>query len=230
MANFKKITRFIGKIVLIFFGFVSLYFLAVFLLSRLTIEKENNSAEEIAIYIWTNGVHTDMVVPVRNSEKDWTKNIQYAHTLSNDTTLSYLAFGWGDRGFYLETPTWADLRASTAFVGATGLGEALIHATFYAQMTEDETCKKIMLSKDQYKRLVKYIENSFDQDATNNIINIQTDACYGRNDAFYAAKGSTSLFHTCNTWVNNALKISGQKCCVWTPFDGGIFSKYNENL
>lgn len=226
MVNFQKISHFIGKIVLIFLGFVSLYFLVVFLLSRLTIEKEDDSAEEIAIYILTNGVHTDMVVPVRSAEKDWTKSIEYAHILSNDTTLSYLALGWGDRGFYLETPTWDDLRASTAFKAATGLGKTLIHATFYAQMTEDETCKKIMISKTQYLRLVDYIENSFEQDATNRIIHIQTDACYGRNDAFYEAKGSYSLFYTCNTWVNEALKISGQKCCIWTPFDKGIFSKY----
>ncbi len=226
MAKFQKITHFIGKTILIFFGFVSLYFLFVFLLSRLTIEKEDNSAEEIDIYLLTNGVHTDMVLPVRNAEKDWTKNILYAHTLSKDTTFSYLALGWGDKGFYLDTPTWGELKASTAFVGTTGLGKAVIHATFYAQMTENETCKKIMISKIQYKRLVEYIENSFEQDATDNIINIQTDACYGRNDAFYKAKGSTSVFYTCNTWVNSALKISGQKCCVWTPFDKGIFSKY----
>ena len=31
------------------------------------------------------------------------------------------------------------------------------------------------------------------------------------NDAFYEAKGRYSLFFTCNTWTNNALKICKQK-------------------
>lgn len=226
MANFKKITHFIGKIVLIFIGIVSFYFLAVFFLSRLTIRKESNHEEEVAIYILTNGVHTDIVVPVRNEEKDWAERMPYEHTLSNDTTLSYLALGWGDRGFYLETPTWADLRASTALKAATGLGKTLIHATFYAQMIEDDACKKIMLSRSQYRRLVGYIEDSLEKDEQKNFIHIETDALYGKTDAFYAAKGSYSLFYTCNTWTNEALKVSGQKCCVWTPFDRGIFAKY----
>ena len=52
---------------------------------------------------------------------------------------------------------------------------------------------------------------------------------YGKNDAFYEATGRYSLFHTCNTWTNNALKIAGQKACVWTPFDTGIFYHYQYN-
>jgi hypothetical protein len=73
---------------------------------------------------------------------------------------------------------------------------------------------------------VKYILDSFQQDANGHLINIQTNANYSHADAFYEAKGSYSLFHTCNTWANNGLKASGQKCCLWTIFDTGIFLKY----
>jgi hypothetical protein len=38
--------------------------------------------------------------------------------------------------------------------------------------------------------------------------------------------GSYNLFHTCNTWTNDALKAGGQKACWWTPFDAGIFRQY----
>jgi hypothetical protein len=74
--------------------------------------------------------------------------------------------------------------------------------------------------------LTNYIKKSFQRDAEGHFINIKTDANYGKTDAFYEAIGSYSLFHTCNSWTNNALKISGQKACLWTPAQSGIFNQY----
>ena len=45
-----------------------------------------------------------------------------------------------------------------------------------------------------------------------------SSAAYGKNDAFYEAKGSYSLFYTCNSWVNENLKEVGLKACRWTLF------------
>jgi uncharacterized protein (TIGR02117 family) len=93
-------------------------------------------------------------------------------------------------------------------------------------MTENESCKKILISISQYERLIKYINESFQHDDAGHIIKIVTNANYGYNDAFYEAKGSYSMFHTCNTWSNTGLKKCGQKACLWTAFDTGIFLKY----
>jgi hypothetical protein len=43
---------------------------------------------------------------------------------------------------------------------------------------------------------------------------------------FYNAKGRYSLFYTCNTWANQALKSANQKAALWTIFDFGIFQHY----
>ncbi len=222
----KRVLKIIGKFLLIFVGLVVVYALATYLLSRITIDKEPNTKEEVAIYILTNGVHTDIVMPIKNEVIDWSSEIKFEHTVSKDTTYQYLAMGWGEKGFYLETPTWADLKASVAFNAAFGLGTTAIHATFYTRMPESETCKKILISKEQYARLKDYITDSFQKDEDGHFINIKTTANYGKSDAFYEANGSYSLFHTCNTWANNALKNSGQKSCLWTAFDTGIFLKY----
>ena len=93
-------------------------------------------------------------------------------------------------------------------------------------MTVGESCRKILISKAQYQRLLDYITGSFQKDSGGHFIPIATNAMYGNNDAFYEANGSYSLFHTCNTWANSGLKASGQKCCLWTAFDTGIFLKY----
>lgn len=222
----KKILKIILKINLGIIAFVLIYLLSGYCLSRITIEKEPQTKEEIAIYIMTNGVHTDLVVPIKSALYDWSKEVKYQNTKSKDSTFNYLAMGWGDKGFYLETPEWKDLKASVAFKAAFALGNTAIHTTFYKNLIENNSCKKILISNEQYQRLINYITNSFQKDKDGHFIPINTDAVYEKNDAFYEANGSYSLFHTCNTWANNGLKTCGQRCCLWTPFDTGIFLKY----
>lgn len=222
----KKALKIALKIFLIFLGFILIYLIAVFSLSKITVNQESNTKPEVAIYILTNGVHTDIVMPVKNDQIDWSQLVKFENTKAADSTYRYLAMGWGDKGFYLETPEWSDLKASVAFKAASGLSTTAIHTTYYKSLKEGNDCKKMMISKEQYDRLIKYISESFQKDPSGNFLNIKTDAVYGKTDAFYEANGSYSLFHTCNTWANSGLKASGQKCCFWTATDSGIFSKY----
>lgn len=179
----------------------------------------------IEIYLLSNGVHTDVVVPVKSKIIDWSDKVQFQNTKSKDTTAKYLAFGWGDKGFYLNTPTWADLKFSTAFKAASGLSSSAMHCTFYKRMKEDELCRKIIITEKQYEQLAEFIQNSFQMKNGQNV-NIVTDAVYGNHDVFYEAKGSYNLFYTCNTWTNNALKSANQKACLWTVYDKGILYHY----
>jgi len=92
-------------------------------------------------------------------------------------------------------------------------------------MKEGENCRKIKISTDEYQNLVNYISESFQLDANQKVQWISGDT-YGNRDAFYEAKGSYSLFYTCNTWANNALKAAHQKASLWTVYDKGIFYHY----
>ena len=209
-------------------GFLLLYVIAVLVLSRITVNgaEAANGQRDIAVYILTNGVHTDIVVPVKNEVRDWTKEVPFRQTRSKDSIMNYLAFGWGDKGFYLDTPEWSDLKAGTAFNAVFNLGSSAMHTTFYKKMTEGEDCKKIMLSKEDYRQLVAYIAGSFQRDANEKALWIQHRS-YGKNDAFYEANGAYNLFYTCNTWANNALKAARLKASWWTVYDKGIFCHYN---
>lgn len=226
MKKLLKLLKIAGFTVLTFVSLVLLYLLSAYMLSRISTDKEPTASNDISIYILTNGVHTDLVLPIKTEQMDWSKEIQFVHIRSQDTAMQYIALGWGDKGFYLETPTWADLKFSTAFNAAFALGSSALHATFYKTLKEGKGCVKISISKEQYARLVHYIHESFDKDADGHFQNIPTKAVYGANDAFYEAKGSYSLFHTCNTWANKGLKSCGQKAALWTPFDTGIFYHY----
>jgi uncharacterized protein (TIGR02117 family) len=222
----KKIFKLIGYTIIGFITIVLIYLAGAFILSRISTSKEITNSADINIYIITNGVHTDIVVPLKTEYYDWSKEIKFSHTKLSDTNVNYLAMGWGDKGFYLETPTWGDLKFSVAFNAVFGLGSTAIHATFYKDMQENTSCKKISISAEQYKRLIQYISNSFQKNNDGHFMNINTKANYGNMDAFYEANGSYSAFKTCNTWANNGLKACGQKACLWTAFDTGIFLKY----
>jgi hypothetical protein len=84
----KKIFKIIGKTIIGFIAFALLYLFAAFCLSRITINKEPNTAEDVAIYIKTNGVHTDIVVPAKSDQMDWTKQILFSNTTSKTLTIN----------------------------------------------------------------------------------------------------------------------------------------------
>ena len=226
MKTIKKSFKFIGKGFLAILIFLVVYISAAFTLSKITVNSQSNQqAQEIPIYIKTNGVHTDIVVPTKNIIKDWTQEIRFENTQAQDSTAQFIAFGWGDKGFYLDTPEWSDLKASTAFNAAFGLGNSAMHTTFYKNVRESKDCIKVMISKENYQKLTDYIESSFQLDSTQNPIFI-TATTYGKNDSFYEAHGKYNLFHTCNSWANGALKASNQKAAFWTVTDSGIFCHY----
>ncbi|MPS65715.1 MAG: TIGR02117 family protein [Chryseobacterium sp.] len=225
--NVKKMLILLLKIIGIVLGVVILYVVLGYLLPFIEVSgKDDRQKKEIPVYIYTNGVHTDIVMPVKNDLQDWSLKLPFNNIRSKKTDYNYIGIGWGDKGFYLDTPTWADLKFSTAFKAAFWLSESAMHCTYYREMREGEDCKKIMISRNQYQKLVQFIENKFDQDQNGKFILIPTNAVYGDNDAFYDAKGTYSFLYTCNTWANDALKAAEQKAAFWTPSDYGIFLHY----
>nr|WP_313091995.1 TIGR02117 family protein [Chryseobacterium flavum] len=223
----KVVLLYTFKILGVILGIVILYIILGLLVPFIPVSaKDDGQKKEIPIYIYTNGVHTDIVMPVRNALQDWSLKIPFNDTRSKKTDYNYIGIGWGDKGFYLDTPTWADLKFSTAVKAAFWLSDSAMHCTYYTTMKEGDDCKMILISRSQYKDLVKFVENKFDRDLKGNFILIPTDAVYGDNDAFYDAKGTYSFLYTCNTWTNDALKAAGQKAALWTPSDFGIFQHY----
>lgn len=226
----KKYFRILLKIIGGFLAIVLLYLFCGYFIPFIEVPAEKtNEPKTVDIYLFTNGVHTDLVVPVKNEQYDWSKTIPFKNTHSRKTDFRYLAVGWGDKGFYLDTPTWADLKFSTAFKAAFWLSESAMHCTFYKTMTEGKDCVKITITKTEYQNLINYINAKFDHDENGNVQWIKTNAVYGNNDAFYDAQGKYSFLNTCNTWANSGLKAAGQKSALWSPTDFGIFRHYRNH-
>ena len=223
----RKLFRQLLILVGFLLGVILLYVILALLLPLIPINaKKTTDPKVVELYILTNGVHTDLVLPVRTSQIDWSQKLPFKNTRGQKTDFRYIAFGWGDKGFYLDTPTWSQLKFSTAFKAAFWLSDSAMHCTYYKQMKEGNDCKKMMLTEQQYQDLIQFIDSRFDKDAAGHYILVPTNAVYGDDDAFYDAKGSYNFTYTCNTWANDGLKVAGQKAALWTATDFGIFGHY----
>lgn len=213
--------------ILIFIAFLSLYGLATQILPRIPRNSSfvnYTNPDGIDIWISSNGVHTDIVMPAVTSIFNWHQLIQ-PNTFEDVDSISsnYVAIGWGDKGFYLNTPTWDDLTIPTALKAVTGLGGTAIHVTYLSAVNENERCVRKRISPAAYKLLVESINSSFLYNEKGNVIRIEHPG-YGVRDNFYEAVGTYSMFITCNVWTGQMLTHAGIRVGLWTPFESSVMS------
>jgi uncharacterized protein (TIGR02117 family) len=206
-------------------GFVAVILLYVVCaqgLSAIRVNTEPIKARRtIPVYVRTNGVHTDILVPVKNEYINWRDTFPVSSFANVDTTFSYLAFGWGDKGFYLDTPTWDDLKASTAFKALFFMSSTAMHVTYKRnEPKENEDCVKLLISEDAYQKLCAEIAASFAREKSG--IQRIDHPGYGEHDNFYEAIGTYSFLKTCNVWTGRCLKNSTITIGYWTPFDWNV--------
>jgi len=228
MATYKKSLRVLIISLSIIPALVAIYLLSAWLLSQVVVNRDfKQTSDGITIYVKSNGVHTDIIVPAKTELIDWTVKLNPKDFQKGE--LNYVAFGWGDKGFYLNTPTWADLKFSTAFNALFWLSTSAMHITYYSNAPSNSNyVRQIKISLQQYQKLVEYIEKSFQQDMQGHYILIPGYHYEGVNDNFYEANGIYNLFETCNGWANQGLKKTGVRTCIWTPFDWGILNNLKE--
>lgn len=177
------------------------------------------------IYVRSNGIHTELILPTDNGTVDWTETIA-PEDFGENISLDYVVFGWGDKGFYMNTPEWSDLTAKTATSALLVPSSTAMHVGFEPRPEENDDCVKIHVSKKQYRKIVEYIDNSF-LHKDDKVLLIPGKG-YGPNDNFYEANNSYHLFRTCNTWTSNALKEAGIRTSVLAVFPNGVMSHFRK--
>lgn len=175
----------------------------------------------IPIYVRTNGVHAELVLPTQAAGIDWTDDHPATDMRALPAPLPWLAFGWGDAGFFATTPTWADLRLGTALTALSGRGEGAMHVEYLA-VPSAYAGRELRLDRPRYLRLVEYVHASFARDAAGRPRRLDAPGYFDR-DAFYAARPRYSLRYTSNEWVREGLAQAGVRTPVWAPFDAALF-------
>lgn len=214
MKPLKKLLRYLTGLLLIPIIYLVISLILGAITKNGSYDAKTSSTE---VYLSTNGVHLDIVIPKIYVDSKILKG------LVRKETANYLAFGWGDENFYLNTPNWSDLTFKTAAKAMFLKSTSLMHVTRYQNLKSDWIAVKI--KKTELKILNSYIFDTFKKDKSGHKIWLK-DKGYSAKDDFYRANGSYSCFNTCNSWVNTAFKMSRLKCCLWTPFDFALLNKY----
>lgn len=208
------ILKLLGKFLLGALGLVLLYLLLGFGLSLIPVGGRDDDKDKTRrFYISSNGVHTDLIFHRDDVPAALRKGMDFF------AAYDYWAFGWGDKGFYLDTPTWAELKVSTAVEAMLLPSPTAMHVTGYRAVGKDWVTDTI--SDQQLAELATYIYDSFER-TTEGYAQLIENAAYGDDDQFFEAQGNYNAVYTCNNWVNEGLKAAGVRTALWSPSEWGV--------
>src|SRR3954462_1189460 len=137
-------------------GVVSLplvYFLAALLLGAVPANLAFDQAGEegVTIFVMSNGVHTWIVMPKLNADMDWRPYALPGHLRDPRWgNADHVAIGYGNRDFYLNTPTWGDLTVRRAFAAFFGGAPSLLHVEHLDRPRPEPWQRPIRISHEQY--------------------------------------------------------------------------------
>ena len=176
----------------------------------------------VEVMVETNGLHTGIVVPVVTQAKDWRTVFPSAARPAPPWGVepTHLAFGWGEREVFLNTPTWADLSPGTALRVVTTGGDGLLRVGHYLRPAPSDFHRPLRLRPEEYRRLVMAIQATLPPSPPGQDRAAYTS--YELGSLYYDALGRYTAWNTCNQWVSDTLAIAGVRTGLWTPFAGGV--------
>src|ERR1700741_5312084 len=162
-ANWRRTLVWLLRIVT---GMVAIpigYFVVGVILSAVPANVAWRQPEQgITIYIRSNGIHTWIVMPKVTPEMDWRPYAQPAHLRDPRWgNADHIAIGYGNRDFYLNTPTWDDLSLKTAGLALAGSGTTLLHVEHIDRPRPQAEQRPIRLTPAQYGRLTGFVQRRF---------------------------------------------------------------------
>ena len=179
-------------------------------------------AQGMTIYIADNGIHADIIMPVKAEGLDWSQLLPKGDFAAPPADARWIAFGSGEKRVYLDTPTWWDLRPRTAWAALAG-GKRVMHVEYVP--SPYYAVRQVRLRPDEYRRLWAAIRADFELDRSGRPQRIDHPG-YGPADAFYRATGKASAIRTCNAVAANWLRLAGVKTSLWPPFVTGLTWRY----
>jgi len=214
--------KIIGITLLIVLGLVAIYILSGLVLPYIPINRKADIEPDTQIYLKSDGIHSDFILPVVNDLFDWRKIIDISDFKVPINENTYFAFGWGDRGFYMEIPEWSDLTFKIAFKAMCLPSPTCMHLAAIDKLPTDfKYFTGLHISRKQYEEICNYILSYFRYEDEKPIL--IPDYSMAENDLFYESPHSYHAFNTCNQWVNKGMANAEIKTAYWSPAGFGLF-------
>jgi uncharacterized protein (TIGR02117 family) len=167
------------------------------------------------ILVLKNPIHTDIAVPLDDGVRRRFAFLADAGLPIAAPEARYIVFGWGGRAFYLETPTWSQLRAAPV-VKALTLDASVMHVDIAGTIKEPHPdVAGFDTDETHFAALLDYIAASFQLGPAGPVV--IEDAGYSAYDRFYEANGHFNALVGCNTWTAAGLRVAGLRTGWWNP-------------
>ncbi len=177
--------------------------------SRVEIEADTE------IFLLNNGYHVVLVLPLEGCP--FTEILDTGIPVSDGELYYY--FGWGDRSFYLGTPTVTDIDWPLALRAVLLPTRSVLEvAVIRRPYTSRSGVVSIRVSSRELVSLYQYVYKSISlADGIPDVVSEDEVDTSFAGSVFFEAEGTYSLFFTCNNWTNTALKQAGITTHLWTP-------------
>lgn len=177
---------------------------------------QSDAKQARTVLMLSSAIHTDLALPV---DAELIERFAFLAADGLDPGLEgaeYIIVGWGGRSFYIETPTWSDLKPVPVFKALT-VDRSVMHVSLAGEIDPGHpSVSPLYLDADAYERLVASVLASFTLGADAAPV-VLADAGYGDYDRFYEAEGWFNAIAGCNVWTARMLRRSGLKTGWWTP-------------
>lgn len=162
-----------------------------------------------------NAIHTDIALPLDDDLRaEFSELAEHGFDIGNPQA-AYLVVGWGGRAFYIETPSWSELKPLPV-VKALTVDRSVVHLDLAGEIADDAAfARRLSVSEADYRQLIDHVLASFARkDGRMQVID---GASYGATDAFFEANGKFNALLGCNTWTASGLRAAGIGTGWWTP-------------
>ncbi len=184
-------------------------------------ERLQDIDRPVAILIETNGIHTQLVLPIENEIKDWRETFPSANEWVMGNRPTHVTIGFGERDVFMNTPRWQDLTFARALRVAGVGGEGMIRVTNLVTPQQGPDRRSMNISREQYRKLVESILRDLPALGDTGFRTFER-ADYGPQDAYYASARRYTMSTTCNQWTSDRLADAGIRTGWWTPLSGGV--------
>lgn len=197
------------------------------LVGQLPVNRQFRGATDgIEITVYVDSAHSEIIVPITTAVRDWQPWFSPSDFRDITGNETHVAFGWGDREFFLNTPHWEDVRADLTAWSMLYPTGTVMHVSLMDPPPSNEFYRQVTIEPAAYRRMCDFVERSFALDGSKSAGTLAPrlipDRGYQNRDAFYEAVGIYSALYTCNAWTGDALEVAGVRTGCWTPFPIGI--------
>jgi uncharacterized protein (TIGR02117 family) len=209
-----------------FLALVMLFVAAGCLIPRPLFSYGQGGEKSVEILVISNPIHTDIALPATPEVLAKFSFLVQSGMPLDSSNVRWLMFGWGGRGFYLETPTWSELKFTPVLKALTADKSALHVEPLGNVGFTNPAVTRFKITQSGLDAIAAAMLTTFTRD-TNGNVELIAGRSYGEHDRFYEANGTFNALFGCNTWAAKMLRESGLQTGWWNPIPQSLWFSLN---